>query len=510
VEDLGLGGDLPTLVEAVERAKAQPVPAGRQPAASRSTPLAALLLAYETRCRDANAFDFTDLLASPLALFQQDPAIREGLRRRFRAVLVDEAQDLCALQHALVEGLAAPDGTVTLAGDDDQAIYGWRGGDVTRLHAFERTYAGGTVLAVGRNYRSTPQIVATAARLIGHNRARRPKPLAAVRPGGPLPQVLTWADDRAEAEGLAARCPEWLQASAPPVAILARVTACLAPIARACEARGLTVRVLAERPLAERAAVRDLLAVCRVLVNPLDWPAWERVLRVHRCGVGARTLATLRARVRVVGVAAALHEAARRRHRLAGLLDRLHGWRTVPPRITTLLETLAGEIQSHRLNKTGASRDEERQRRAEDVATLLALAHRWEAETAGSLPEFLDTVVLTEEDAPPLAAAEVLGLTLHAAKGLEFETVVIVGAEEGLMPHYRHTAAETLAEERRLCYVGMTRARQQLVFSVARLRRLWGDVAFRPPSRFLRESGLGIPGMTPRMAVGAPTGASPS
>ena len=292
VEELGLEGDLATQVESVERAKARegpPIPD------SPAGPVATLLAAYEARCREVNAFDFTDLLASPLTLFDQDPAVRERLRARFRALLVDEAQDLCALQHALVEALAAPDGAVTFAGDDDQAIYGWRGGDVTRLHAFERTYRGGAVLAVGRNYRSTPEIVATAARLIGHNRARRPKPLAAVRPAGPVPHVVTWADDRAEAEGLAARCPDWLRTGAPPIAILARVTACLGPIARACEARGLSVRVLAERPLAERAAVRDLLAVCRVLVNPLDWPAWERVLRGARCGVGPRSQGPQRA-----------------------------------------------------------------------------------------------------------------------------------------------------------------------------------------------------------------------
>jgi DNA helicase-2/ATP-dependent DNA helicase PcrA len=481
MEELSLEGDLATRVEAVERAKAQPRPPAGSSPAPLAGPVATLLTAYETRCREVNAFDFTDLLASPLALFHREPALRDGLRARFGAVLVDEAQDLCALQHALVETLAAPAGAVTFAGDDDQAIYGWRGGDVTRLHAFEHTYPGGTVLAVGRNYRSTPQIVATAARLIGHNRARRPKPLAAVRPAGPVPEILTWADDRAEAEGLAARCPDWLRASAPPIAILARVTACLAPIARACEARGLRIRVLAERPLAERAAVRDLLAVCRVLVNPLDWPAWERVLRVHRCGVGAGTLATLRARVRAVGVAAALGEAARARRRLALLLERLKGWRTAAPPVTTLLETLASDVQGRLPARRTGSRDDDQDRRAEDVATLLALAHRWEAETGGSLPEFLDTVVLTDDEAPTPEAAEILGLTLHAAKGLEFDTVVIVGAEDGLMPHYRHTAAETLAEERRLCYVGMTRAREHLIFSVARMRRLWGDVAFRPP-----------------------------
>jgi DNA helicase-2/ATP-dependent DNA helicase PcrA len=508
-KELHLEGDLPTLVEALERAKTPVGSGATAPTAATRSPVVALRTAYEARCREANAFDFLDLLAEPLALFAREPTVLAALRARFQAVLVDEAQDLCALQHALVEALAAPDGAVSLAGDDDQAIYGWRGADLARLHAFEGTYPGGTVLAVGRNYRSTPQIVTAAARLIAHNQARRAKPLAAVRPAGPLPAVLTWPDDRAEADGLAVACTEWLQTSVPPVAVLARVTACLAPIARACRAHGLTVRVLTDRPLAERAAVRDLLAVCRVLVNPADWPAWERVLRVHRCGVGARTLATLRARVRAVGAATALAEAARTRRRLARLLDRLQTWRAASPPVATLLGIVAREIQEPLPNRPAGSRATEGDRRAEDVATLLALASRWEAEAGGGLPEFLDTVVLSEEGAPAGTTPEILGLTLHAAKGLEFDTVVIVGAEDGLIPHYRHTAAETLAEERRLCYVGMTRARERLVFSVARMRRLWGDVAFRPTSRVLREAGLTVVPASPR-ATPTPAGVSPS
>ena len=491
-KDLRLDGDLPTLVDALERARTPGVTA---PARSARSPITALRVAYEARCREANAFDFLDLLAEPLALFAHDPTVRAALRARFQAVLVDEAQDLCALQHALIEALAAPDGAVTLAGDDDQAIYGWRGADLARLHAFERTYPGGTVLAVGRNYRSTPQIVTTAARLIAHNRARRPKPLAAVRPAGPVPTVLTWPDDRAEAEGLAAACTDWLRTSRPPIAVLARVTACLGPIARACAAHGLTVRVLTDRALAERAAVRDLLAVCRVLVNPADWPAWDRVLRGLRCGIGAKTLATLRARAAGVGVVAALTDAARTRPRLAALLQQVAVWQAAPPPVTQLLETLAREVRARGEDKAPDAAEAAsgaRVRRAEDVAELVALARRWEADGGKGLGEFLDTVVLSEEDALAPAATQVLGLTLHAAKGLEFDTVVIVGVEEGLLPHYRHTVPEALVEERRLCYVGMTRARQRLVCSVARMRRLWGDVAFRPPSRFLRESGLDI------------------
>jgi DNA helicase-2/ATP-dependent DNA helicase PcrA len=489
-KDLRFEGDLATLVEVLERARTPGVLGTPGPADPARCPIAALRAAYEARCRQANAFDFLDLLAEPLALLTREPTVQAALRARFRAVLVDEAQDLCALQHALIEALAAPDGAVTLAGDDDQAIYGWRGADLTRLHAFERTYPGGTVLAVGRNYRSTPQIVTTAAQLIAHNRARRPKPLAAVRRTGSDPMILTWSDDRAEAEGLAAACADWLRTSAPPIAILARVTACLAPIARACAARGLSVRVLAERPLAERAAVRDVLAVCRVLVNPADWPAWERVLRAQRCGVGPKSLAALRGRAAVVGVAASLTDVARTRPQLAAFLRQLADWRAAPLPVSRLLETLAGQGRDPDPDGDRETADDAQARRAEDVAALIALARRWEADGGASLGEFLDAVVLSDEDAAVPAATHVLGLTLHAAKGLEFDTVVIVGAEEGLLPHYRHTVPEALAEERRLCYVGMTRARERLVLSVARMRHLWGDVVFRPPSRFLREAGL--------------------
>jgi superfamily I DNA/RNA helicase len=190
-------------------------------------------------------------------------------------------------------------------------------------------------------------------------------------------------------------------------------------------------------------------------------------------------------------------------------LARFERWRSAPPRLTALLETIAIELHGQRPGAAAGSREDDRDRRAEDVATLLALAGRWEVETPGGLAEFLDAVVLTDEDPGTSGTVDVLGLTLHAAKGLEFDTVVIVGAEDGLIPHYRHTAAETLAEERRLCYVGMTRARQHLIFSVARMRRLWGDVAFRPPSRFLREAGLAVAPVSPRGA-GTPAEVSPS
>ena len=190
-------------------------------------------------------------------------------------------------------------------------------------------------------------------------------------------------------------------------------------------------------------------------------------------------------------------EVARTRPRLATLLQQLADWRAARLPVSQLLETLARDV-SGQPSSTGRSTTAEAEaRRTEDLAALVAVARRWDADGGGSLGEFLDTLVLSDDDPGAPAATQVLGLTLHAAKGLEFDTVVIVGAEEGLLPHYRHTVPEALAEERRLCYVGMTRARERLVLSVARMRRLWGEVVFRPPSRFLREAGLRRPAGLP-------------
>ena len=212
-----------------------------------------------------------------------------------------------------------------------------------------------------------------------------------------------------------------------------------------------------------------------------------------------------------MGVAAALTDVARTRPRLAARLQQLAVWRATPPPVSQLLETLAREVHGHGPDQDtdAAEVTDARDRRADDVAALVALARRWEADGGASLGEFLDTVALSEEDPLTSDSTQVLGLTLHAAKGLEFDTVVIVGAEDGLLPHYRHTVPEALAEERRLCYVGMTRARRRLVFSMARMRRLWGEVVFRPPSRFLREAGLDIQTASTRSVTTAPLEVTP-
>lgn len=491
--ELGLDESPAALAGAVEAAKTAETPADALPAG-----LARLLTAYEALLARHDALDFTDLLVRPVALFARHRALRDQLRARFHHVACDEGQDLCALQHRLLELLAgpgslssAPPAGLTVAADEDQGCYQFRGAQPTRLLAFERAYPGATVLSVGENYRSTPELLAAAARLIAHNRARRPKPLMAVGAAGPPPLVLEWADDEAEAQGLAARLAEWAQAEPEPVAVLARLTALLSPIARACEHQGLTVRVQAETPLTERKEIRDLLAYLRVLVNPRDWAAWERCLPVPPRGLGPKRLAVLRAGVVHQGAEPVLAAAARTHRGLAQLLGLLDALRRDAAGPIATLETLAERI-GYRAYLRRQAEPDDTERRWGHVEELLALARAWEARHGTDLPAFLDHLCLTDAQEAPADGVQIESLTLHAAKGLEFSTVVLVGLEEGLLPHHRHLEGEALEEERRLCYIGMTRARRRLVLSVCRSRRLWGRSWTLLPSRFLDEAGLSM------------------
>jgi ATP-dependent DNA helicase UvrD/PcrA len=236
--------------------------------------------------------------------------------------------------------------------------------------------------------------------------------------------------------------------------------------------------------------MRDVLAVCRVLVNPADWLAWERLMHLRPCGMGAKALAALRARIDAAGVVAALREAARSRPRLGAILHQLDTWRAADAPIHELVLAIVSWLDGARPVRTPADA-EAAAHRAADREALATIAAEWDREGTGDLRAFLDALALTEEgDAAGRGRAQVQALTLHAAKGLEFDTVVIVGMEEGLLPHYRHAGIMDVEEERRLCYVGMTRSRRRLVLSVCAERRLWGRPMRLSPSRFLREAGV--------------------
>jgi DNA helicase-2/ATP-dependent DNA helicase PcrA len=391
-----------------------------------------------------------------------------------------------------VDGLASGDGTspgLTLAADDDQAVYGWRGGSADYLLRFTQLYPGATVINLGENYRSTPEILAPAGRLIVHNQRRLRKALTTQNPPGPVPEVRQFASDKEEAQYVADRIAQWVAEGLAPVAVLARMGAVLAPIARACEQRGLSVRVTAETPLMERKEVRDLIAYLRVLVNPNDWTAFERVMSVPPRGIGAKTIAQLQEGIIRQGVEATLAAAARQHNGLAALIELLA---TLRGRMRGPAATLCVLIQAldYRAYLGRRGEPDETERRWSHVEELIELADGWERRHGTDVRAFLDHLVLSEVDESHVTSHQVVGLTLHSAKGLEFDACVIAGVEEGLIPHYRHAAFDALEEERRLFYVGLTRARTRLLLTVSRERMLWGRPWAFGPSPFLAEARL--------------------
>ncbi len=400
--------------------------------------------------------------------------------------------------HQLVDLLALPvDGSaadgaspgLVLAADDDQAVHSWRGASSRHLFEFTRRYPGASVVHLGENYRSTPQILLPAARLIEHNRRRLRKVLTTQNPPGPVPEVREFPSDKKEAPYVADRIAEWVVEGLAPVAVLARMTTVLMPIARACEQRGLSVRVMAETPLAERKAVRDLLVYLRVLINPNDWSAFERVIGVPPRGLGLKTLAQLQEGMIRHGVEATLTAAARRHKGLAALLALLATLRARMGGPAAMLRALI-EALDYRTYLTRSGEPEETERRWSYVEELIELADGWESRHGTDIREFLDHLVLSETDDGHVRPHQVVGLTLHSAKGLEFDACVIAGVEDGLLPHYRHAGLDDLEEERRLFYVGLTRAKRHLLLTVCRARMLWGRPWAFEPSPFLAEARL--------------------
>ncbi|MGH7391889.1 MAG: ATP-dependent helicase [Candidatus Rokuibacteriota bacterium] len=499
VRDLDLHEDPGELTELLDRAKRTngqllaTLPATMREAVSRLIP------AYEAVLEDRDALDFADLLLVPVRLLENHREIRQQLQNRWRWVLLDEGQDTDILMQRLVEllvlpvdGIAAGDGAspgLVLAADDDQAVHSWRGGSSRYLFQFTQRYPGASVVHLGENYRSTPQILLPAGRLIEHNRRRLPKALTTQNPPGPVPEVRQFPSDKKEAQYVADRIAEWVVDGLAPVAVLARMTTVLMPIARACEQRGLSVRVMAETPLVERKAVRDLLAYLRVLINPNDWGAFERVMGVPPRGLGAKTLAQLQDGVIRQGVETTLTAAARHHKGLAMLLALLATLRARMSGPAAMLRALI-EALDYRAYLSRGGEPEEAERRWSHVEELVELADGWESRHGTDIRDFLDHLVLSEADDGRVSSHQVIGLTLHSAKGLEFDACVIAGVEEGLVPHYRHAGLDDLEEERRLFYVGLTRAKTHLLLTVCRERMLWGRPWAFGPSPFLAEARL--------------------
>lgn len=452
----------------------------------------------------ANAMDFDDLLLHPLRVFADHPRRLEYYQQRFASILVDEFQDTNRAQYLFVRQLGMRHRSICVVGDDDQSIYGWRGADVRNMLDFQADFPDATLIRLEQNYRSTQRILEAANRVIEPNRARLGKTLYTVRPGGERVTVATAADERDEAEWVArelrARAAQdqyaWRD-----MAVLYRTNAQSRAFEDAFRRVALPHRVVGTVSFYQRREVRDLLAYLRLVVNPADDEAFRRAVQVPRRGIGMSSLATLEEAAstwrRPLLAAAAiadrigdLRPLARDRFRdFAGLIEPLRGRATgMPP--APLIEHLIDTIE---YDAFLAEEGPEGIERMENVRELIAAAATWSDQAtepedgASPLERFLTSAALaTSEDSVGGDPEGVSLLTVHAAKGLEWPVVVLAGLEDGLFPLSRSLERpDGVEEERRLAYVGITRARDRLYLTWARARRRGGQVMPARASRFL-------------------------
>ena len=463
--------------------------------------VARLYRRYQERLRTSQAMDFDDLLLVTVRLLEGEPAVRARYQARFEHVLVDEYQDTNHVQYRLVRVLGEPQRNVCVVGDDDQSIYSWRGADVANILDFERDYPDATVVALEQNYRSTEAILRAANAVVSRNSGRHPKRLWSDLGEGEKIVVAACRDEHEEARLVADELDRAVAGggSLDEVAVFYRTNAQSRAIEDQLVRRGIPYDVVGGPRFYERAEVRDALAYLRAAANPNDAVSLARMLGAPRRGIGPGCIAKLTAHAAAVGVpatdAAALADevpglSATQRTALTRSAELLRDLREADVAARPLDEIV--EMMLQRSGLRGALEAEgtfEAQGRLENLAELVAVAGERSAGREGpGLSSFLEEVALTADaDAVDASDGRATLMTIHNAKGLEFDTVMITGLEEGIFPHSRSDTPEALEEERRLCYVGLTRARRRLVLSHAGSRALYGGRDYRLPSRFLGE-----------------------
>jgi len=463
---------------------------------------------YAKRLLAANAMDFDDLILNVLALFRHHPDVERRYRERTRYLMVDEYQDTNRSQYELVGSLSAGTRNLCVVGDDAQSIYRFRGADIGNILRFNEDFPDAKTVHLTRNYRSTARILAAAGNVIRHNRGRIDKELWTENPEGDLITYLQAATDRDEAAFVVdqiralRRGPDGHDLS--DIAVLYRTNAQSRLIEEALVRGGLPYRIYGGLRFYDRKEIKDLLAYLRLALNPADDVSLKRILNVPPRGLGKVTLDTLEESARAQGVSlyetlagAAVETPPARWSRsvktlvdlLADLRARASGGEPASALIRDLVERL--DYQAH-LRKTEPGDVESR---IENIQQLIAAAQEREAAGDVDLGAFLDGTALISDIESVSGDTGVNLMTLHCAKGLEFPVVFMVGMEENLFPHARSVQAadnEEIEEERRLCYVGMTRARQRLLLSSARERRAFGSLTSNEPSRFIGEVGIGL------------------
>jgi DNA helicase-2/ATP-dependent DNA helicase PcrA len=456
---------------------------------------------YEKRLREANALDFDDLLLWPALALKHDSELRADLDARFRFLLIDEYQDTNLAQYAIARGLTVDHPNLCVVGDPDQSVYGWRGSDIRNILEFERDFPSARVIVLERNYRSTKSILRAASHLIAHNRKRRNKQLSTENPVGDAVCLLTFETGQDEADGITRRIRDAVESgnrSYRDFAVFIRINA----LSRALEASFLRHRVPYQivKGLAffERKENRDVLAYLRLLLNPRDDLSFLRIVNEPARGIGKVSLEHLRAYAEPRHLS--LLNAANHITQIPAVRGKaqaaLRDFASMMIDLRPFTESAPDEVIRQVLDRSGyrsmlaMSSDPDDQERLANIEELITAAKQFTAEdSARTIADFLENVTLASDvDGWDNRQDCVAVMTLHAAKGLEFPVVFMAAVEEGLLPHERsQTNLDELEEERRLAFVGMTRAKEQLFLSHARLREFRGMTRYAIPSMFLGE-----------------------
>lgn len=456
---------------------------------------------YQELLREASAVDFDDLLLHVVTILRENRDVRKQLDARFRYILVDEYQDTNITQYAILKGLSVDSPNLCVTGDPDQSIYGWRGANLSNILEFEQDYPRCRVVTLERNYRSTKNILRVADQLIRFNRRRKPKSLLTENPDGDPVTLTTFSTEADEASGVAARIRELVEEdgySYRDCAIFCRVTAQTRPLEQALRAARVPYQVVGGLSFYERQEIKDVVAYLNLLLNPKDDLAFLRVINTPPRGIGRTTLEHLSTHARAVGQP--LLKAAREAASIGGIKDRaarsLRDFVLLMDELAVHREDPAEEVIRRLLSLSGyhdhlatdpKGGGEDRQA---NVDELVSAARQFDLSHPGaSILDFLEQISLSsavdrwEDDSGSVAL-----MTLHAAKGLEFPVVFLVGLEQGLLPHARSAEDDAeLEEERRLLFVGITRARRELHLSRCLIREFRGQRTATVPSIFLSE-----------------------
>lgn len=467
----------------------------------REQKIAELFFAYEKALKEAAALDFDDLLTKTVELLQNSPEIRQKWQRQFEHILIDEYQDTNAVQYALIKLLVNERRNLCVVGDDAQSIYSFRGADYTNILNFERDFPGTTVVKLEQNYRSTGAILDLANSLIQHNIHRTDKNLWTANGDGIDPKLWQLYSESEEALAIANEIQAQIANSRQygDVAVLYRTNAQSYAIERALRQSYIPYKIVGGLRFLDRAVVKDVLAYLRLLYQPSDRVSFLRIVNVPKRGIGTVSVAKFldwndAARRDIVSGLLAVEDAnnltARAKRpllELGKILEELQ--QEIDGSPAELIEKIIKRTGYEDFINDGTPQAEERM---ENIGVLLA-----EAKAYVDVPAFLEEMALMSS-ADTAAEQQVTLMTLHAAKGLEFPVVFLAGLEEGILPHARvfdSGKADDIEEERRLCYVGVTRAREELFVSCASSRTQFGQIGYNMPSRFLDEMGLMVGGI---------------